>query len=691
MKKILLSIVVVFAAMTAQAQYYYLPFVSAGHNPGSINSDAEYPVGGGLPAGWTTISLATNASPVWSANQSIPFSFSFNGSPETQYKVSSSGILTFDVATGVAAPTYTRAALPSALIPDKSVCLWGLASLGTNDYIVTKTFGSAPNRQHWIQFSSYGYGATASDGSNFTYWSIVLEETSNKIYLVDNRTGGFTGTNQVSAGIQINSGSAYSVAGSPNLASTATTDATPADNTYYQFTQGVQPANSILFASVTPSAGSVPSYGLTGAVITIGGTITNLGSAAITSFDVRYTDGTTTWSDTKSCNVTAGNSYTFTHNTTYSIPNPNGHPLTCWVELAGDIDHTDDTLATVITGAVFLPTHTVVIEEGTGTWCGWCPRGAVYMDSIRNVHPNDVNLVAVHNADPMTVTVYDAGVSAAISGYPSCLVDRKEVMDPSAIFAGFAAHQNDFGMADISVTPTINGNNLSVVTATHAAVDIAGNYRLALVVTEDDVTGTGTTWDQHNYYSFQTNNLPLVGAGHDWQAEPNPVLAADMHYDHVARSISGSYLGQANSLTLPLTAGNTSNYTFNAALDPTWEHNQLIIIVMLINGTTGEVMNSASHSFVNGMSTTPLVSGEVNVFPTLVTDKTFVTMNLESYKGATINVTDMTGRLVSSDDLSHYYSGSQQYILPTSNLNAGMYMVSIVTPNGTISNKIVKN
>jgi hypothetical protein len=65
-----------------------------------------------------------------------------------------------------------------------SVCVWGL-QMKAGDNIISKTFGTAPNRQHWIQFNSC---SEANLQSGWTYWSIVLEETSNKIYIVDQRT-----------------------------------------------------------------------------------------------------------------------------------------------------------------------------------------------------------------------------------------------------------------------------------------------------------------------------------------------------------------------------------------------------------------------------------------------------------------------------------------------------------------------
>ena len=177
MKKFLLLAAILCTGLATQAQYYYLPFTSnPGQNPGNLNTDGEYPVGGGLPAGWTTI-RTSSATPAWSNLQTLPFAFNFNGAPVTDYKVSTTGILTFDVASALAAPASASQALPSALIPDNSVCVWGLQGTGANDNVVTKTFGTAPNRQHWIFFSSYSIpGNTAG----WTYWSIVLEETTNK-------------------------------------------------------------------------------------------------------------------------------------------------------------------------------------------------------------------------------------------------------------------------------------------------------------------------------------------------------------------------------------------------------------------------------------------------------------------------------------------------------------------------------
>ena len=67
----------------------------------------------------------------------------------------------------------------SISIPNNSIVIWGIEGTGSSDEIVTKTFGTSGSQQHWVFFSSY------TGGGSWSYWSIVLEEGSDKIYIVD--------------------------------------------------------------------------------------------------------------------------------------------------------------------------------------------------------------------------------------------------------------------------------------------------------------------------------------------------------------------------------------------------------------------------------------------------------------------------------------------------------------------------
>jgi len=145
--------------------------------------------------GWTTILGPNVVSNQWSANQTIPFTFRFYNTHETQFKVSCNGVLTFDVAsTGV---PLGNAALPAVALNNRSIaCFWDThTALDASAQVAVRTFGTAPNRQLWIKWNNANRNAVRTTNA------IVLEESTNRIYIVDMYgTGALTST----VGIQLN-------------------------------------------------------------------------------------------------------------------------------------------------------------------------------------------------------------------------------------------------------------------------------------------------------------------------------------------------------------------------------------------------------------------------------------------------------------------------------------------------------
>jgi len=317
MKKIITCLAVALCTTSAFSQYYINTYNPAGMNPGGLNTDAEQPFGAaGVTAadGYSQLIAASTSTPAlqWSANQTIPFAFSFNGTAETQFKVSNSGILTFSTA-AAAIPSTTNASIPNVEIPDKSVMIWGLSQGSGNDAVLMKTHGTAPNRQLWINFASYS--SPESAGQQWTYWGIVLEETTNNIYIADLRT--FQTSLSLTLGVQVDVTTAYEITGAPATTSFVTNGGNasdPTDNVYYEFIQGNRPTEDIQLTNI-----DIPASVDASSAVTINGTIVNKGSANLTSFDVSWKDASgTVNSQAYVANVAPLASYSFTHNTTWS-------------------------------------------------------------------------------------------------------------------------------------------------------------------------------------------------------------------------------------------------------------------------------------------------------------------------------------------------------------------------------------
>lgn len=315
------------------------------------------------------------------------------------------------------------------------------------------------------------------------------------------------------------------------------------------------------------------------------------------------------------------------------------------------------------------------------------------MDSIaKNSYSSSFSLVAVHNADTMTVPVYDAKLDSLVTGYPSVAIDRRQVIDPNKLIDIYNEQKDYFGYADITLANVLPISypvyNLAV--DVKPVVDLAGDYRLALAITENGVKGTGPEWEQENYYSYQMSNIPFTGAGLDWQAEPKKVPASKMVYDHVAKGIFPDPNGAAGSLPASMTAGNTYSYTFNVALNFWWfPYNQdMHAVVMLIRNADGHVLNSNSIAFPVGISDIHAGVSNFIVFPNPVRQMAHVNFFLESASDVKVIVTDAIGRRVNTIERNELEAGKHQLNIDMSQQANGVYNITLQTVNGNIATRL---
>jgi len=469
-------------------------------------------------------------------------------------------------------------------------------------------------------------------------------------------------------------------------------------------------ANSLALESVTPMAGDPGgSFKNVGGTITFGGVVRNLSGSTISSFDASYKVGT---GAVVTANITGASimpmaTYTFTCTTPYTVTAMGNQNTTLYITKTGDPVHTDDTGKTVITGVSFMPEKKIFFEEPTGTWCGWCVRGVVYMDSLKHVHGAKASIVAVHNGtnDPMKndnarSISYDVYQGPKISGYPSLVVDRRFVGDPSDCFDYFDAMTNWFGYAGLGLSTSVSGSNLNAVVGVTPAMNLSGDYRLALVVTEDRVHGTATGYNQANYYSGGGSGA-MQNAEFNFAALGNPVPAATMYYDHVARytvpDFGASPNGVASSLPSSMTAGNTYYYTFSPiAISTNWVTNKLNVIALLIDNnptsnTYGMSLNSTHTVWAVGVSDVKAGVEGLRVFPNPVADNAHVIFDLANNTKATVSVFDALGRVVYTTGAQSMTAGTQNMDIPVANFANGIYSVVIATENGKIAERFTVN
>ena len=404
--------------------------------------------------------------------------------------------------------------------------------------------------------------------------------------------------------------------------------------------------------------------------------VKNDGANAITALTVNWNDGTDHIQTITGLNIAPGASANVTHPTAVSYATVVEKNINVTITAVnGAVDATNVTAAKKINTVSQIVEKTVVIEEGTGTWCVWCPRGAVAMEYMYDTYPTRFIGVAVHNGDPMTVTEYDNG--ADLSGFPGCNVDRalKDESVSKTLFEGYYNTRKDITIpAAIAATATWNGANVSVaVTSTFKTVFANANYRLGVIMIEDKVTGTGAAYNQANAYAGGTNGV--MGG---FESLPNPVPAAQMVYDHVGRALLGGYDGQAASVPASITNNQAVNYTFNYTVPATSKRYLMSAIAVLIDNTTGEIIN-ATKVALTAAGVEEVATIGMEVYPNPASGSVNVKFEASS-ADYTVAITDLSGRQVASKVITNA-NGSQTVEMPIEGLATGNYLVT-VSSNG---------
>ncbi|MEQ9261921.1 MAG: hypothetical protein RLP14_02050, partial [Owenweeksia sp.] len=232
-KKLLLqmlgAVLLSFLTISSMGQMYLSTLSTDAGSPGGLNTEAN-----ATTTGWTEIlgsSIATNQ---WTSPQAIPFTFNVYGSPVTHFVASGNGLVTFDTTVAAGTPPNANMALPDAGLPDNTVaCFWdeftGSAPTGSNDRVYMKVFGTAPNRQLWIKWFSYEWGPSA----DFNYVAVVLEETSDKIYIADLYSSSNLTSATTTVGVQVNGTTAFTDGNSIGMAGNGSGNT---DDDYYEYT-----------------------------------------------------------------------------------------------------------------------------------------------------------------------------------------------------------------------------------------------------------------------------------------------------------------------------------------------------------------------------------------------------------------------------------------------------------------------
>jgi hypothetical protein len=307
-------------------------------------------------------------------------------------------------------------------------------------------------------------------------------------------------------------------------------------------------------------------------------------------------------------------------------------------------------------------TRKTVMEEYTGTWCSWCPRGFVGMKKLKEMYGDSFIGIAVHYNDIMMNSDYYDQLTTICpdSYYPSCWVNRSYFGDPYMgesdehhFYADkmFEKAQNVASEADVEANAEWKDD--STLTATSTTTFYYSNkenpYRIAYALLEDSVHGDSAHYVQANIYGY-------ASMGEYWPDDDMKAYTTDstklynLYFNEVARGI-WDCLGIEGSVEGQIVADNPMIHSYSIKIPNTVQDKKnLKLVTMVLNTSNNEIVN-ATECVIDPKGTsdgiTDMKDGKatisVNDGRLTVTCKGRARVDIYAVNGSLINTTNIEG------------------------------------------------
>lgn len=229
----------------------------------------------------------------------------------------------------------------------------------------------------------------------------------------------------------------------------------------------------------------------------------------------------------------------------------------------------------------------LVIEEGASVSCGYCPRGYVAMEYMRET-ATDGSWIGISiqetgaMADPVTfrsfwnrvasrpIAFANRDYSNSISPLPAIFENQLQTTGKQAAVCGVEA----------AVSRASNSDTYTVTSDIRFVFDYEeADFRVAYIITEDNLG----PYPQRNYYAGGS-----IGEFYGWENKPSYV---DIVFNDIARPGS-IYDGISGLLPAAVNAGQVYSISKDLDLSGINSTANAKIAVLVIDGTTGRIANA---------------------------------------------------------------------------------------------------
>ena len=215
---------------------------------------------------------------------------------------------------------------------------------------------------------------------------------------------------------------------------------------------------------------------------------------------------------------------------------------------------------------IVIPKTRVVLEDYTGTWCGYCPNVSHAIEEIRMI-TDDISVVAIHYGDEMTISPgLDLINEFNPSGeYPTAKINRTVDWSYPYVSSPIESLIDTDNSIGISIDSQMDGMILAINLRVVSEEDL-NNHKIIAYLVEDNLI-----YDQTSYYNYDENSY-FFGMG-------NPIV--DFTHNDVLRHSFTNILG--DPIENPTPALNDAYFNYSIEIESEYNPDNLGIVIMIVN------------------------------------------------------------------------------------------------------------
>ena len=233
-------------------------------------------------------------------------------------------------------------------------------------------------------------------------------------------------------------------------------------------------------------------------------------------------------------------------------------------------------------------TKKVLLEYHTATFCGACVDAEVKRDQVMATYSGKVIPVAVHQSDAMQIPLFMT-IDATFGSNPAFgMINRTPslnnvLLNRTQWLANTSSSLSAASKCGLAIKSTVAGTTASVEVQAAFRQNLTGGHNLTVYLVENNVTGTGSGYDQVNNYNGDASS-PYYNLG-------NPIIGYKHQY--VVRKVLTANMGDVIESSKLVTDGLLKK-TFTA--DITGMSTANLYIVAFVNKTG---TSSTTHEVIN--------------------------------------------------------------------------------------------